>query len=251
MIGQMPTQQVIAMLRAIRPAQALGVLASMPIDRITHVMTHMEPADLAAMMFALDPRKQVELLEMVPADRRLLIFNELSMRQLADLLPMATTDIAAQILAGVSISAAAELLSDISSDVAARLLPLLPDGHTVLQAMYERQARESVVRAAPKVSWLNQNTCDLAADVFGRRIYVAIRFLPDPSPIQLDIDRAAGSADWTSIAGMLVVTNRRPGEPALLQAARQQLAGHHVELLRWIDQRDDGALKRALVKLGG
>jgi MgtE intracellular N domain len=249
MIGQMPTQQVIAMLKAAKPAQAFGVLSSMPIDRITHVMTSMEPADLTAMLLALRPRQQVEFLAMIPPERRPLIFSRLSMGQFADLLPAVTPEIAAQMLADVSTAAAAELLSDMPPNAAARLVPLLPRGSAVVQAMYEIQARESVVRAAPNVSWLDQGSRDLAADVFGRRVQVAIRFLPETSSMPVDVDRAVGHADWGSIAGMLIVTNLRPGEPALLQVKHQQQAGRPVELVRWLDQRDDGVLKRALVRL--
>ncbi len=251
MIGRMPTQQVIAMLKAARPAQALGILSAMPFDRVTHVTTSIEPADLTAMMLALPPDQQVELLTMIPAERRLLIFSRLSMRQFADLLPVVTPDIAAQMLADVSTATAAELLSDMPPNAAARLLPLLPRGNTVVQTMYELRARESIVRAARNVSWLDQSSCDLAADVFGRRVQVAIRFLPDPFPVHVDVDRAASHADWRTIDGMLVVTNVRPGELALLQVKHQQQAGRRLELVHWVDQRDDGLLKRALVRLAG
>jgi hypothetical protein len=119
------------------------------------------------------------------------------------------------------------------------------------QAMYERQARESVVRAAPNVSWLDQSSCDIAADLFGRRVHVAIRFVPETGLLQVDVVRAVRHADWMGIAGMLVVTNAAPAEPALLEAKHQQQAGRRVELIRWADRRDDGVLKRTLVRLAG
>jgi hypothetical protein len=251
MIGNMPTHQVIEMLKATRPTQALGVLESMPSDRVTHVMTHMTPADLTAIMLALNPRQQAELLSMAPAERHPLIFSELNMRQFADLLQAVTPGIAAQMLAGVSTTYAAEVLSDVSPDSANRLLSLLPQADTVVRALYEWQARDSVVRAARNVSWLDHRTCDLAADLFGRRVHVAIRFLPDPSAMQIDVDSTARHADWASIAGLLVVTNVIPGEEALLQARRQRKEGYRVELVQWVDRDDDSPLKRALVRLAG
>jgi hypothetical protein len=117
--------------------------------------------------------------------------------------------------------------------------------------MYEIRARESVIRAAPNVSWLDQSSCDIAADVFGRRVHVAIRFVPDTWLTPGDVDRAVRHADWTSIAGLLVVSSAKPGEPALLQAKHHQQAGCRVELVRWADERDCGLLKRALVRLAG
>ena len=251
MIGYMPTQHVIAMLKAAHPAQAFDVLAAMPVERFALVTTTMDPADLTAILMGIDPRRQTDLLSMLPAERRLLMFQQLSKRQLADLIPAIDPNIGVEMIAGLPTGSAAELLSSMPSATVTRLLGLLPEAGAVIRAMYERHARESVVGAAHTVSWPDESMCDLVAEVLGHWLHVAIRFQPGPQSTPLDVDGAASDADWTSVSGMLLMTNAKPGGPSAQKALQLEQAGRKLEIVQWIDKRDDGTLKRALVRLVG
>ena len=64
-----------------------------------------------------------------------------------------------------------------------------------------------------------------------------------------ELHRLVLDADWMTLDGMLVLTEGVPTERAAAYVAAVRTAGYRLELLRWADARDDGLLKRALVRL--
>jgi hypothetical protein len=90
----------------------------------------------------------------------------------------------------------------------------------------------------------------LLTEVFGRPVQILVKDRPAGSFANADLRGAIGATDWRRIAGLVIVTNAvlDPGLPAALRDARQH--GFVVEVVHWEDERDDGALKRTLVRLG-
>jgi hypothetical protein len=64
-----------------------------------------------------------------------------------------------------------------------------------------------------------------------------------------DLRGVVAGTDWRHIAGLVVTTNASvdPDVGAALREARQH--GFLVEAVAWQDERDDGVLKRILVRL--
>jgi len=60
-----------------------------------------------------------------------------------------------------------------------------------------------------------------------------------------------GPSTGNAVAGIVVVTDAELTEAVLRYGAEVDAAGYPLELLRWTSEEDDGALKRALVRLAG
>jgi hypothetical protein len=91
----------------------------------------------------------------------------------------------------------------------------------------------------------------MVAEVFGRPVQVVAWDRPGKVFGQPDLSAAIGTVDWRQIAALLVVTNATL-DPALPGAVREaRSAGYAVEPVQWLDDRDDGTLKRILVRLVG
>jgi hypothetical protein len=114
---------------------------------------------------------------------------------------------------------------------------------------YHRVAEVSLARVATAVTWLAPRVGILLVEVFGRSVQVALRDRPGQTLGPGDVHAAVVGVDWRRAHGLLVMTNARL-DPALGTALRDfHQHGYRVEVVAWHDDRDDGALKRALVRL--
>lgn len=253
MLGQMPTTQVVAMLKVSGPAQAVGILTSMPADRMAALLAVMEPADLARILAAAPAVRRGELLAAVPAERIGALLRELPAPQVSELLSVVPAELAAQLLRGSPPQQAAQLLSTLPQQTRALLLDAMEldsaDGLSL--AVYEQEATEAVGRVSGRVSRLDRSGRDVLAEVFGRNVHVAVRYCATEASLGSAVYNAVAEANWRRVAGLVVVTNVALPDDAVALADNARGAGRPLELVRWIDARDDGAFKRALVRIAG
>jgi len=156
-------------------------------------------------------------------------------------------------LCDVPARVAAGLIAELPAERQRRLEDLLPPDQFVelASALYERRATEAIVRSAERTTRLDDRTGDLRAELFGRVVQIAVRYVAGASLTGPDVAAAASNARWREIAGLLVLTNAEPAETARTQVAEFRRAGISIEVIRWFDTRDDGAFKRSLVRLAG
>ncbi len=149
--------------------------------------------------------------------------------------------------------AVAELLLALPTPERAALqeaLASLPDASPA-GSDYHRAAEASLGRVATSVTWLAPRVGVLMIDVFGRPVQVALRDRPGQTLTPADVHAAVVGVDWRRARGLAVLTNARL-DPALGAALREfHQLGYRVEVVSWHDDRDDGALKRVLVRLAG
>ena len=116
---------------------------------------------------------------------------------------------------------------------------------------YLTMVEQAVRRVAGSVAWVDPRTGSLLAQVFGRPVLV-VASRPRGSVLTAEqFNRVAAATDWRLVAG-LVVLSELPPDPdvgAVVREARQR--GFAVDAVQWQDERDDGVLKRVLVRLAG
>lgn len=241
------------MLRGAGPREAVRILRSVPPERVSVLLTEMETAEVARLIVAAGGDQTADMLRSVPAERFAPIIRCMSMRELANLVGAVPPELAARCLEAVTARAAVEVISELPEPDQARLVDLIEAQHRgdVSQALYERNAQESVVRIATRVSWLNQATCDLLAVAMNQTFQVAVRHRRVPPFTLDDIDSVLSTAAWATIAGLIVLTNVPPDTNADQRLRQVRSSGRLVDVLRWTDRRDDGTLKRTIVRMVG
>jgi len=211
---------------------------------------------------ALGPREVARLLRGVRADRvsdfmaqvvpGLLppVLGQLSLPEIAQLLPLLTMDGAVRVVQSLPPAAAAELLLILPTAQRMALQAAVPSAAAAGPAGgYPPQVEQAVRRSGGQVTWADPQRRSLVAEVFGRAVQVVAWDRPGAVFGPGDLQAAIGATDWRRITGLVVVTNASL-EPGLAAAVREaRAAGYVVEPVQWLDDRDDGALKRVLVRL--
>jgi hypothetical protein len=247
----MPTKHVIAMLNSVGAAQGAETLLAMPADRIETLMNEMSPADVGRLLHGARTDRKADLLAVIGPKRAPAVLGRFSIHQLADLVASLPLPGAVNLLHSMSPAAAADLLLEIPTRrrllLQDALSPRQPDEFS--SAVYQREVEESVVRIASRASWLDQVAGHLLAEVMGRPFQIVVRYRPEGTFTGDDLRDAAGRVDWRRVTGMLVLTNALPGEDcsAVIRELRQ--FGHAVDVVRWVNEADDGLFKKALVRL--
>jgi len=249
----MPTAQLIAILKSSGPAQAVSLLLSMPAERMAVLSAMLEPAAIARMLVLAPGDRRAELLATVPAERVPLVLRELSTRRGAALLSLFPTEWVEQVLRSAPPDQAAELMSAMPQGVGSRLLESmeLDSSDELASAVYEQAAMRSVARAAVQVSQLDDNACDLLAEVFGKRLRICVRYCATEAMLGFAVYHAATEVSWRGVAGIVIVTNVALTDDVALIVENARSLGRTLEVVRWADERDDGVFKRALVRLAG
>jgi len=252
-LGRMPTSQVLTLLKASGPAKAAVTLLTFPADRIDVLLAAMPPADLAGVLAASTAAHKRQLLPGMTAEKTLLVLAELTTGQVADVLAVIPAAPAAALLGAAPAAEAGRILSVLPETTRVAVLELMtPDRVAeVLAARYEQAVIHSVSRITTRVSRLPWPTCDLTAGVLYRSVHVAVRYHGDRALADQEVWDVATAADWSKVAGIVVVTDTELTDAVLRYGATVDAAGYPLELLRWTCAEDDGALKRALVRLGG
>ena len=231
--------------------QAASMLLGMPTVQIRAVVNELGPAEVARVVVGAHPDRKADLLGVIGSDQMPAVLSRLTVHQLADVVTVLPIDVAVRLVRDMSPRAAADLLLEIPTQRRASLqdamAPSRPDEFAA--TVYQRQAEESILRIATRASWLDQAAGSLLSEVFGRTVQVMIRYRPDPVFTEVDLHAAAQAADWRRIVGLVVLTNAAPTPGVAVLIRDLRAVGHVVDVVPWIDDRDDGSFKRALVRL--
>jgi hypothetical protein len=241
------------MMLACKPADAVAILMNMTPDRFSTLLAEIPPAYLGRMVTAARPEdKEALVAALAPGSWRVALST------------LSTVEIG-QVLSAVADEFAWTILADMSPEVAANIYAELPDGlrrrlqkstptdlpSGLASAMYVRAAVETIVQTATRTAWLDQRAGDVLAEIFGKSVHIAVRYRSGLALGAEDIVAEARRARWEEIVGLLVFTNREVSNTATNQAAAIRRAGSPIEVVRWTDVEDNGALKRSLVRLAG
>lgn len=252
MIERMPTPHLVAMLRSVKPAEAARLLHAMPAERTAILLTELDPAHVARIVLAGDPDRCGPLLLAVPAEVRLAVLDQLTMGQFTQLLAVLEPQVACEVLRGMPPREIADVVSDLPAAIQPRLREALSHDQPpeFVSALYQRDAAHLLVRTAAAVSWLDQWTGDLLAEVLGKVVQVAVRYR-QMMLTDIDVDQSARRGHWSAIAGMVLLTNVEPAASAEAHARAINQSGRPFQVIQWVDDDDSGMFKRALVRLVG
>lgn len=245
-------EDLIARIVAAHAADAAAMVLDLPWPQTRAVLGALGPREVARLLRGVRADRVADLLNHLPPGLLPAVLAHLSVPEVAELVPL------------VPLESAVRIVTSLSPDGAADLLLVLPTQHrTVLQQLlpppvaagsagaYERQVEQAVRRATGTISGVDPRNHALLTEVFGRPVQVLIHDRPGGAFAAADLQAAIAATDWRRIAGLVVLTNAAldPGLAVAQREARQR--GFVVEAVPWQDERDDGALKRTLVRLAG
>jgi hypothetical protein len=239
------------------------IVAAPPADAAALVLDLAWP-QTRAVIAALGPREVARLLQGVRADRVAELLSHVSPGALPAVLANLSVPAVAELLPLVPVETAVRVVTHLSPEIADQLLLALPTQHRmVLQGLlrpavstaqaggYADHAEQAVRRATGRVATRDPRGGGLLIEVFGRPVQVLVRDHPGGTFGSAELQAAVVATNWRHIVGLLVLTNAPldPGLGAAVREARQH--GYVVEAVPWLDERDDGVLKRMLVRLVG
>ena len=250
----MPTQHVVAMLKASPPERAVKALLSMPRERIDRLLAAMDGRLIARMLIAADPGKRAALLGHLDDAR---LAAELA------LLPMVE---AAAVLAALPPDRARPQLEQVSSEHLSMLLDAMPGPqrrrlvqvldpqrlHELRRVGYEKAVIEALRRTAAGLQWVpDDRGSNLLAGVFHRLFGLSLCYV-DEGPLQSSAVCAAQEAFAAQqVHGLLIVTNAPPSVQAVELVTDPGYGGIPALVVTWESDDNDGVLGRALVRLAG
>jgi hypothetical protein len=250
-VGQMLPEQVIAMLNSSGPAQGVDALLAMPPDRVEVVLASMTPGEIARLLEGARVHRRAELLMALGPVRGPIVLAQIPRHRVADLVSSLPLSSAAGVLRTLPSAEVAELLLEIPTQARLLLQEALgaqqPIEHAA--AAYHRLAQESVGRIAARMSTLDHGSPDVLAEIMGRTFHVVIRYSGGSAFTGDDLRYVAGQVDWRRAAVVVVITNVAPGDSVLPVLRELRQFGHVADVIRWVDDRDDGTFKRSLVRL--
>jgi hypothetical protein len=247
------TDDFIAQIVSAKANHAANMVLSMPWVQIQAVMGDLGPSEVARVLVGAHPDRKADLIGVIGSDRIPAVLSRLTVHQLADMVSVLAIEVAVALVRDMSPRAAADLLLEIPTQrrvaLQEAMTPTRPDEFAA--TVSQRQAEESILRIATRVSWLDQSAGSLLAEVFGRTVQVMVRYRPDAAFTEVDLHGAAKAADWRRIVGLVVLTNAKPatGIPSVIRELR--IMGRSADVVSWLDNGDDGSFKRALVQLAG
>jgi hypothetical protein len=252
-LPEMPTKHVVAMLLASKPAQATTALLAMTPNRIRTLLGELPAANLGRMVHAAGARDKATLVATLSPSQLRDALSDLSAMHLVQILTDLPPELGWAVLRDVPARAAAGLIVELPAERQRRLEDLLPPDKSaeLTSALYERRVTEAIVRSVERTTRLDDRTGDLRAELFGRVVQIAVRYVAGVTLTGPDVAAAASNAKWREIAGLLVLTNAESAETARTQVSEFCRAGTPIEVVTWLDTRDDGAFKRSLVRLAG
>ncbi len=243
------SDELLARIAAAKAADAAGMVLSMPWPQTRAVLVALGPWQVARLLLGVRADRLAELLDHVAPGMLPAVLDHLSVPQVAEMLPLVPMQSAVRVVAHLHPAVVAELLLVLPTQHRLALQEVLPPPvAAVPSAAYPGQAEQAVRRTAGTASWLDPRRTSLLTEVFGRPVQVVIWDRSGTTFATPELHAAVATTDWSRVTGLLVVTNATldPGLPGGVREARQH--GYMVEVVSWQDERDDGALKRVLVR---
>ncbi len=243
---------VVARIVAADPGHAAAIVVAMPWERGRAVLASIDPRDVARMLVGARADRVPDLVATIAPEQLPQVLANLDVMRIAALVPLLPMEGAVRVVQNMSPTAAAELLMALPTHQRLALQQALPppaEPGSGGGGDYARRVEEAVRRVAGTATWRDPRAGTLVTEVFGRSVQVSVRDAPEAAFTGPDLHAIAAATDWRQISGLLVMTNS-PLDPGLAAAAREVRGhGYLVEVLQWQDDRDEGALKRVLVRL--
>jgi hypothetical protein len=224
----LPWPQTRAVLVALGPREVARLLVGARADRVPDLVEHTSPGLLPRVLTHLDAVRVAQLISLLPME------------------------LAVRVVQSLSPSAAAELLLTLPTHQRLALQAALPSTPAPPgPGEYARAAEQALRRSAERLTWLDPGSGSLIAELFGRTVQVVVWDAPDTQFTAAHLHAVAAAVDWRRVNALLVMTNAGldSGVGAAVRDARQH--GFVIDTLIWHDERDDGQLKRALVRFAG
>ena len=250
----MPTEQVVATLRASPPQRAVTALLSMPKDRVARLLAAMDGRLIARLLLAAEPDRRASLLRHLDDTRLAAELALLPMIEAASVLAALPPERARPQLDRVSPEHLGMLLDAMPVPQRRRLVAVLdPQRLADLRRVgFEKAVLVSLGRTAAELRWLPDDPgSNLIAAVFQRLFGVALCYV-DEGPLRSGpVARARQVFAAQQVEGLLIVTNAIPeGRAAGLVSCAPQ-GDPKALVATWESGDNDGVLGRALVRLAG
>jgi hypothetical protein len=244
---------VVARILAADAGHAAAIVLAMPGEQTRAALAALGPREVSRLLLGARADRVPDLVGNIAADLLPAVLAQLQVVQVAGLVPLLGMEAAVRVVRSLQPAAAAELLLALPTHQRVALQGALPQPPPaqVSDGDYPRRVEEAVRRIAGRTSWLDARAGILVTEIFGRPVQVTARDAPDTSLTSTDLHGLVAAADWRNVSGLVVMTNG-PLDYGLGAGVREARArGYLVDVVRWQDNRDDGVLKRALVRLAG
>jgi hypothetical protein len=246
-----PLDDVIARIMSAGAMEAANMLLTLPASQWRAVVVAIGPAQAARLLVNARVDRMADLVTNIGFDLLPAVLAQLSMRQLADVISELPFELALRVAEQLPPSLRAELLLALPTQQRVALQAALPPppGPQEGAEEYLRQVEASLARIASSVSWLDRAAGALVVEVFGRPIQVLVRYRVTGSLPEEELHAVVRAVDWRQAGALILVTNVN-ASPALMAAQRELVRlGYPLDVLTWLDERNDGELKRTLVRL--
>lgn len=246
MLGPMPTEHVVSMLRASPPGRAVAVMLTMPRDRIDRLLAVMDGPFIARLLIAATPPRRAALLSYLDDSRLGAELALMPLVEAAALIGALPDERVRPHLNGMHPDRLVALLDAVPDARRKRLAELLdgPNLAGLQRVEFERGVIEGLRRTGASLQWVPDDPgTNLLVGAFRKRIGVALHHVDD----EVVPASAVQSARWVfgglEVDALLVVTNAAPVE--IRAGAVPTL------VVGWNPGDNDGVLGRALVRLAG
>jgi hypothetical protein len=254
MLGRMPTDHVVTMLKASSPKRAVGVLLAMPKDRIDRLLAAMDSALICRLLIAAGTDRVAPLVHHLGEARLAAVLAECPLAEAAGLLVALPPQEASAQLKRVTPENLAILLEAMTAAQRDRLTEGLDSSHrqALRRIGYERAVIVSLRRTAATLRWVpGDGETNLFAGVFHRLFGVSLCYV-DNGALQSEAVAAAQELFAAEqVHGLLLVSNAAPSVEASDQILDARYARTPALVVTWDRDDNDGKLGRALVRLAG
>jgi hypothetical protein len=253
-LGSMPIEHVVTMLKATPPDRAVAVLMSMPKDRQAKLMARLDGAIIARMIVVAEPSRQAVLLSYLDDERLSAELTKLPLDRAAHLVASLPHERAAAQLGMLHPEAAAALLNAMPSVQRLRLASNIDPRQAVelRRVAYEKAVTESLMRTAAETAQLPEpSDSTILIRVFRQVFGVAVCYVESGPLVHAAALAAVQAFDAQAVNGLLLVTDAVPTEDAITLMAEMYHNGRPSLVVTWRPDDNDGVLGRALVRLAG
>jgi hypothetical protein len=201
---------------------AAAMVLDLPPPIIRTVLDVLGPREVARLLLGVRADRVDELLSYVSSSLLAAALAQLSVPQVAELVPLVPVESAVRLVAHLAPDRASALLLDLPTQYRQVLWDRRPPP---APSDYPRRAAQAVRRAAGHATPLDPRGGSLQTEVFGRPVQVVVRDRPGAVFGSADLAAAIGAAEWRRVAGVVCSDQcgARPG--ARGRRARRPPAG--------------------------
>jgi hypothetical protein len=245
-----PLDDVVSRIVDAEPGHAAAIVLALPPVQGRAVLAALGPREVARLLIGARADRVPDLVDAVAPEHLSPILAHLQVVHVAALVPLLSNHAAVRVVQSMSPAAAAELLLALPAHQRLALQPALPQPSLAGGDDYARRVDGAVRRVVGQAIWIAAPAGSLLTEIFGRSIQITARDSRLGPFGAAELQSLVAATDWRRVAGLLVLSDVL--DSGLLAGVRDARShGYLVETLQWQDERDDGVLKRALVRLGG